>query len=804
VAFLAFFGLVATTVLTFASTVEHQRGSTERTAAMNAAADGAGQFALADARGTCLPGDASSGTMQFPSTIRADTLTYDNADSGGCHSSSSGGTVAGSSCGVCLLNSSLPATTVLTANQPLTVSGDIDANGSISTPGSGHVTATHIGLYPSSATCSSCTPSNPTTQSVPFNDPLAGTLPIPIINGSEQTCNACSVISPGVYSSISVSSSPVWMKSGVYTLTGPLNISANGQNANLVNSDASASGQTDSGSGGAIDSDSGGTTDNDSGGTASNSGNKNGISYTATTVTDTSQAWAVNQWANAVVMSGNDYGIVTGNTATKLTLNAAWTPATPANKSAFVVSSKIGYTQTVLVDTSKTWAVNQWQNAVVTVTHSGSIESGIVSSNTAHTITMTANWGTLPLAGDAYTVSSKIDYTANTLVDTSKNWATNQWAGSVVTVTHAGTPETDTVQSNTATTLTMSFNWATLPSAGDAYVVSTIGYTANTLVDTSKNWANNQWAAATVTVTHSGSPETRTVTSNNSNTLTMSSNWAPTPSAGDAYAINGTGITYGANTLTDTSKSWFPHQWQGAIVTVTLSDSSTETNTVSDNTATKLTMNNNWTSPPTSGTTPSAGNQYKVVAPVVIYLACNTSAPYWSCPLAGQSGGNINTSGQGTFDISAFTTGSYAGVSVFADPNLLDPASASAVSVSGDGGSFGGTLYVPRGSVDIEGGGSSGRGVTVTGRLVVRALVVSVNSSAHGLFVTGIVPSGGFVTCTYSTDSLTGTKASIGSDPSATQQAHVQFETGCGSAGVNSQNDPTATSIINFSYGAGP
>jgi len=35
VAFLAFFGLVATSVLTFASTVESQRGSTERTAALN-------------------------------------------------------------------------------------------------------------------------------------------------------------------------------------------------------------------------------------------------------------------------------------------------------------------------------------------------------------------------------------------------------------------------------------------------------------------------------------------------------------------------------------------------------------------------------------------------------------------------------------------------------------------------------------------------------------------------------------------------------------------------------------------------
>jgi hypothetical protein len=809
-AFLVFFALVATSVLAFASTVESQRGSTERTAAKDSVADGSAQFALGDTRGQGCPtsGTVSGGTMQFPSTIESDKLTY-NVPSGpsGCQVSSTGGSAAGSACELCLLSTSTSPPVLTTNRNGLSVNGEVDSNGSIS--GSGTVTATGSGAkiaLLTGATCTTtsnvrprplaCTPT-PTTQPTPFNDPLAGTMPIPTNGAQPQTCDTCGVISPGVYSNITVTSSTVWMKTGVYMVTGQLYIAGNG--GLLTNSDSSSGGiTTDSDSGGAIDSDPGGTIDSDSGGqTASGSGNS--VGYTATTLTDTSKTWTPGQWVNAVVMAQNstETDIVASNTATTLTMNTPWT-ARPANKSAYAVSSKIGYSSNTLVDTSKNWTAGQLAGLVVTVTPlGGATETDIVASNTATTLTMSSPWSVIPSAGNGYVIS-KIGYTSNTLVDGSKNWATNQWAGFVVTVTPlGGATETDVVASNTATTLTMSSPWSVLPSAGNGYVISKIGYTSNTLVDGSKNWATNQWAGAIVTVTVSNT--TATVASNTSNTLTMTSNWSPTtPSPGNAYVLGLSTISYTSNTLVDTSKTWGANQnqWAGAIVTVTLSDGTTETATVASNTTNTLTMTKNWS------TTPSYGNSYSIVAPVVIYLACSTSAPYWSCATGGQSGGYISTAGQGTFAVSPFTTGPYAGISVFTDPNLVDPsASVPTLGVGGNGGSFGGTLYAPRGSISVTGGGASGTGATViSGRVIVQSLFMGANGNNNAILtLTGTGPSGSGVAgsaCYYYNDSLAGTEAS-----GTSQQAHVQFEAGCSSAGLNGLGGTTLTSIINFAYG---
>jgi hypothetical protein len=711
-AFLAFFGLVAGTVLTFATAVESQRASTERTAARDSVANGSAQFALGDTRGQAC-GTVSGGTMQFASTIESDKLTYGVAN---CQLSTGGGSAAGSACELCLLNTSPPnaRTTVLRTERGLIVNGEVDANGSIS----GDVTATgpnaKIGLL-TGASCESCHPGT-TNLPTPFNDPLAGALPIPTSNGPAQTCNACGVISPGRYSSISVPRGTVWMKTGVYIVTGQLNIAGDGL---LTNSDGSSDSTTDSDSGGSKDSGSGGSMDGNGGAT---------VSYTQ--------------------QGGRSPG--------------------------------------TLVDTSKTWTPDEWTGAVVRVTLSNNgFETNTVAGNSAHTLSMTSDWGTPPADGNAYVVST-LGYTSNTLVDTSKTWHRNQWAGSVVRVTLSNnSTETNIVTSNSDNTLSMNSNWGTTPLAGDAYVVSTIGYTSNTLVDTSKNWSPDQWAGSVVTVTLSNNKtETNTVASNTDDTLTMSANWGMTPSPGNAYVVSTIGYT--SNTLVDTSKTWVTNQWAGAIVTVTLSSRNTETDTIASNSAHTLTMSSNW------GSTPSPGDAYSIVAPVVIYLACPTSGPYWSCATAGQPGGHMSVAGQGSFAVSALTSGPYAGISLFTDPNLVDPAGGGLLSLSGSGGTFGGTVYAPRGSVDFSANGETG--VTLAGRLIVQSL--SVGGDAGGLTLNGTGPSGGLASCAYYSDSLTGTEAN-----GTSQQAHVQFEIGCGSAGLNSQGGTTPTSIINFAYG---
>jgi hypothetical protein len=792
--FLTFFALVAASVLALAGAVESQRGSTERTAAIDSVAEGSGQFAMSDSGyQPCGAATIGGGTMNFASTIRSDTLTYNiPAGSAGCTSSTSGN-AAGATCELCILNSSPNSTTpaygltkpALSTNKSITVAGEVDSNGNIAGTVTSTGTSKKIGLW-QNATCSSCTP-GPTHLAMPFLDPVAGTLLDPSNGGSAQSFSSTGgVIHPGVYSSITVQPNPVWMTAGVYIATGPVSVAGNG--GDLTNTDASSGNTTDSDSGGAVDSDSGGPT-------ASNSGDGGTVSAeTANTITDNSKTWTTNQWIGATVTVTEKHatviGTVTGNTPTKITVTPNWSTI-PSNGNAYTVST-ISYTATTLTDMSKTWTTNQWAGYVVTIDlSSGASETDTVKNNTANTLTMNNVWGTTPSPANGYVIA-RIGYTATTLVDTSKNWTANQWAGDVVVVTlTGGAQEAGFVASNSATTLHMNPSWSTTPAGGNGYAVSRIGYTANTLADGTKAWTTNQWAGAIVTVTLSNnSTETRTIASNTPNTLTVSAAWSPTPSPGNAYAILKTTVSYTSNTLVDTLKSWIANQWVGAIVTVTLSNGSTETDTIASNISNTLTMSSPWS------TTPSLGDQYSILAPVVIYLACPTTAPYWSCATAGQSGGYITTSGSGTFDILASAT--YGGLVVFTDPNLVDPGAGNTVSVSGNGGNFGGSVYLPRGSLSISGGGSGGSGVTVAGRLVVRALDITGNGNA-ALTFTGAGPSASTSTCFYFDASLFGTEATA-----STIAAHARFETGCSSAGVTGSGQTARMSIISFAYGSGP
>lgn len=62
----------------------------------------------------------------------------------------------------------------------------------------------------------------------------------------------------------------------------------------------------------------------------------------------------------------------------------------------------VTYTANTLTDSQLTWAVNQWVGATVLA---GSNTLARVASNTAHTLTLTANWSTTPAAGTSYSLS---------------------------------------------------------------------------------------------------------------------------------------------------------------------------------------------------------------------------------------------------------------------------------------------------------------------------------------------------------------------------------------------------------------
>ena len=62
--------------------------------------------------------------------------------------------------------------------------------------------------------------------------------------------------------------------------------------------------------------------------------------------------------------------------------------------------------------------------------------------------------------------------TPSTLTDSSKTWATNQYAGYVaVTTTGTAVGQARTIVSNTATTLTLASNWTSIPAATTGYII---------------------------------------------------------------------------------------------------------------------------------------------------------------------------------------------------------------------------------------------------------------------------------------------------------------------------------------------
>ena len=225
-AFLALFALFAATVLGFASVTEAQRGSNERTATLDAVAQGAAQFAVADT-GILGCGTVSGGTLAFASGA---VLSYSVPTQGGCGYSTVG-VPPGRDCELCLLGPGAAPDgddTVLSTGTAVVVNGEIDGNGKVT--GLGPVTSVganaRIALL--NPVCAQvCTPS-PITLNGPFADPLAGLLPTPPEAASTTvnswTSGNATTLGPGVYRTINASNGTVTLSAGTYVVTGSLNV----------------------------------------------------------------------------------------------------------------------------------------------------------------------------------------------------------------------------------------------------------------------------------------------------------------------------------------------------------------------------------------------------------------------------------------------------------------------------------------------------------------------------------------------------------------------------------------------------
>lgn len=121
---------------------------------------------------------------------------------------------------------------------------------------------------------------------------------------------------------------------------------------------------------------------------------------------------------------------------------------------------------TTLVDSTKTWFANQWANfRIRIVAGTGVGNEFAITSNTGNTLTFSTQSFT-PDATTKYSIMGSYGIATSgsttTLVDTTKNWIVNMWAGKRVILT-SGTGQRNeyTITSNTANTLT--FSVATAP-----------------------------------------------------------------------------------------------------------------------------------------------------------------------------------------------------------------------------------------------------------------------------------------------------------------------------------------------------
>lgn len=183
----------------------------------------------------------------------------------------------------------------------------------------------------------------------------------------------------------------------------------------------------------------------------------NGIATagSVTTLTDSTKSWDVNQWANhwIILVDGTGEGQrvkIISNTATVLTF-ATITTAPDATTIYQITEGKPGYASgvatsgsaTTLVNSAKTWTVNQWTNyqvRIISGTGAGQIRN--ISSNTGTTLTIPA--GATIDSTSVYIIESNEDniyLLGNNAVTMYKySISGNSWAAMAPTVARGAAP----------------------------------------------------------------------------------------------------------------------------------------------------------------------------------------------------------------------------------------------------------------------------------------------------------------------------------------------------------------------------
>jgi hypothetical protein len=237
-----------------------------------------------------------------------------------------------------------------------------------------------------------------------------------------------------------------------------------------------------------------------------------------------------------------------------------------ATANAAQASSQSG---TLIVDASQSWIVNEHIGKIVTLNTAGTsptTQSRRITSNTLNTLTV-ATLGTTAINGTSrYTITqpecfgpAQLNLIDNqktngvatsgsltTLVDTTKNWKNNQFAGGKFRI-NSGTGVGQEVAivsntNNTLTYLTQTFTPDTTTNykiMGTYGLLTTVSNTTNAvLTDSTKTWDVNKFVGKRVRITSgTGIGQELTVLSNTVNALTMTSVFNPAPDTTSTYVI---------------------------------------------------------------------------------------------------------------------------------------------------------------------------------------------------------------------------------------------------------------------------
>ena len=243
---------------------------------------------------------------------------------------------------------------------------------------------------------------------------------------------------------------------------------------------------------------------------------------------------------------------------------------------ATATASSLAQTTTVLVDSTKNWTVNEHIGKLVSINTAGispTTQIRRITANTPTTITLQSAITAAVTGVSRYTLYNPeafgrdVQYkvteksntgratggSATTLVDDTKQWNSNQWAGyKIRIVAGLGVGSEFAITSNTTTTLTYTAPGFTPNSTTKYLIMDTFGLATSgsttTLADTTKNWAVNQWAGKRCKLTSgTGAGQEFTIVSNTATTLTFVA-ITTGPSTDTTYTILGmpprsTGIT---------------------------------------------------------------------------------------------------------------------------------------------------------------------------------------------------------------------------------------------------------------------